>query len=59
VSGILSFCVRCFLAKRNKSGREENDKIKNKKWKGGGWLRMLHGLETHRGLMQGSCGLVL
>jgi hypothetical protein len=27
-------CVRCFLAKRNKSGREENDKVKNKNWKG-------------------------
>jgi hypothetical protein len=26
-------CVRCFLAKRNKSDREENDKVKNKNWK--------------------------
>jgi hypothetical protein len=36
VLGISSFlCVHCFLAKRNKSDREENDKVKNKNWKEG------------------------
>jgi hypothetical protein len=29
------FVVHCFLAKRNKSNREENDKVKNKNWKEG------------------------
>jgi hypothetical protein len=34
--GISCFlCVHCFLAKRNKSDREENDKVKNKKLEGG------------------------
>jgi hypothetical protein len=31
-SGIY-LCVYCFLVKRNKSGGEENDKVKNKNWK--------------------------
>jgi hypothetical protein len=26
----ISYCVCCFLAKRNKSDREENDEVKNK-----------------------------
>jgi hypothetical protein len=47
-----------FIAKRNKSGKEENDKVKNKVGRRG-QLRMLHGLETHGGLAQESCGLVL
>jgi hypothetical protein len=47
-----------FLANRNKSDKEENDKVKNKVRRRG-WLRMLHGLETHGGLVQESCGLVL
>jgi hypothetical protein len=53
-----SLCVRCFLAKRNKSDKEENDKVKNKIGRRGR-LRMLHGLETHGGLTQESCGSVL
>jgi hypothetical protein len=31
----MSYCVHCFLAKRNKSDREENDEVKNKNWKEG------------------------
>jgi hypothetical protein len=39
-------------------GGEEN-KIRNRNWKRGEQLRMLHSLETHRGLVQESCSLVL
>jgi hypothetical protein len=42
----ISFCVHCFLAKRNKIDREENNKVKNKSFGMRGWLRILHGLET-------------
>jgi hypothetical protein len=31
----ISYCVRWFLAKRNKSDKEENDKVKNKNQKEG------------------------
>jgi hypothetical protein len=32
---IFFLCVHCFLAKRNKSNKEENDKVKNKNRKEG------------------------
>jgi hypothetical protein len=43
--------VVSWLRKIRAAGKKMIKKKKKKKRKGGGWLRMLHGLETHEGLV--------